>query len=398
MTRRHLLGAVSTGALALAGCVSEPSTPADDGALDAPDDGSGETDRGTEGPVELEHVVLVEQDATLDFDPDETAAGVQELLEASFIEPPTINVYEEIPYASGREYGDHVEAFLGIDSPEPDPDATPREERPDGIVLRTGGRTSADVERTLAHELTHVLQLEEIGDTETMAWLRRDDHQSRRLALAAIEGVAEFVAYEYMDRRRDVGWGEFEDDLDLANYDSLDREMRYVLGPYVHGERYVREVVGQPADTWSLYDALPPTTTHLLDRLDPDESVREPLEVSHDLPDARAQHTGELFVRLALERGREPDRARTAATGWRDDTLLTSPDGMVWVLHYESAAATDALADALKDHVVASDGGDSARATSRIDPVTLEYRLGEPDFVETVEVTVDEGVHVHRPE
>ncbi|MFB6219633.1 MAG: hypothetical protein ABEH77_10760 [Halobacteriaceae archaeon] len=277
-----------------------------------------------------------------------------------------------------------------------------------GIRLYPGDGDPARVEWLLAHEFVHYVQLRRGHDATLRRHLARTT-DARFLARAIVEGVAVYATDAYVARHRpDAG-------PTSAFYERLHADLppgspsRYANLAYVAGHRYVAGRIDDPAAADAVYADPPATSEQLLHGTD-DPPV--PLRVAVATEGWRAVGSdtmGEAFLRVALENGLDPERARRAAAGWGNDSLRVfrpaggGDPGYVWVLRFDDAAdateAERALAASLAARGNRTDGGwrvaGAPAALTRPDDRTLALAAGPAGFVNrTAVASADGGVRV----
>lgn len=245
-----------------------------------------------------------------------------------------------------------------------------------GTILLAPG-SSASTDRTaalLAHEFVHYVQFR----TGRLIALNRrlgtatDD---RFVVRALLEGVAVLATDAYLARYRPAATpnGALYDRI-AAAYPPGSLQ-RYRNLQYVAGQSYLRARYGDPAAAWEVFGAPPNTSEQVLHATgDPPR----PLSVTVRAPGYRPagrDTLGEAFVRTMLANA-DPERARRAAAGWGNDTLVRlRADGTrsyVWALRWDDAGNASEFDDALRSHL-------DARATPdgegwRLDGCRVELR------------------------
>lgn len=252
------------------------------------------------------------------------------------------------------------------------------------VYVRTGGRSAAGVESTLAHELTHVLQSGERVDVE--AWSQLQGNQFETYS-ALVEGgavtVEEAYEAEHMDEQR-LSPGEA-----VASYRNRSAYWQYVLFPYRVGYAYVANHSDSPADLDRVYEDPPRTTEELIHDLEP--GSEPPMNLSTTVQPGGDRYTeatgakGEFFVRVALHTELPWERAARAGTGWGADSLVTveaddETVGYVWATRWDTSEDADEFASAMRDYLDAratpTDGG-----TYRDDADAFRLVRGDDDVV-----------------
>lgn len=207
-------------------------------------------------------------------------------------------------------------------------------------------------ELVLAHELAHVLQYQHGlsplgGPSESVT-----DRQLARVML--VEGNAVLVQQRYADRHLSGGV-----DPTVRN-DSGARagwEADLLSVAYYDGYRYARSADGWAERTERMRAPKPSTTAQLLH---PGRNVSGPGEPvpAPSVPGATVSgrdRVGELVVRFALRtNGRSFPAARSAAAGWRNDSMVYYEDlgatywGTRWANDSEAVEFADAWRDMLE--------------------------------------------------
>ncbi|MFB6143050.1 MAG: hypothetical protein ABEJ30_06875 [Halorientalis sp.] len=261
------------------------------------------------------------------------------------------------------------------------------------VVLHPGDGSSGAVERTLAHEFTHVVQYERgmLPD-----WTPRTT--DRRKTLAALrEGGAVYVADVYAHRY-----------LAVRNNSALVRELRRrspthrsALAPYHFGARYVAARIDDPAALPTVYRSPPRTTEQVIHggtpATHPEGSLSVTLEpTATNWTRAGTDTVGEMTTRTALATELAPDVAARAAAGWGTDRLLTlhreADVGWAWVHRWDAAGEATAAETALRTYASRRDASSRLdfRAV-RVGNRTTALLFGPPALVSGAHVTGEPG-------
>ncbi len=192
-----------------------------------------------------------------------------------------------------------------------------------------------DARRTLAHEITHILQsrFKQPKITtfdQSQAWT------------ALIEGDADFTADTYIKTS-----GPFATAYAYAPIpNSLDRITGF---PYSYGSSFIEALYNKGG--WSLVDSAysrPPRSSKEI--LHPDAYLAENsfIKVAALTPRTGVWNTswtnteGEYFIRIMLENGVPADIAETAATGWNGDNLTLFSRNNTYLVTWRISWETEA--------------------------------------------------------
>ena len=359
MTRSGLVALALAGCLLLAGC----SAPA----------GSGPETTGPLTPVSETAVGPVEVvNGTLPVDENRTFRRVAGLVDAR-PDAPVVYVGSIRPLFGfgNRERSPFFRTFwLGTPNPRAETDRVTVGAATNayGTVYIVPGSPPDDdeVERTLAHEYTHVAQFER-GIYTSLESRAPEEYagttDSRMARRSLVEGAAVYVSSAYAERY--LPDAETEAALLDSVYDDVSAATRYYWGPYRFGYEYVAARADSTAAHWSLYDEPPRTTEQVLHDESPETEPREPFAVTDRLPDAAITERdtkGELVTRTVLSSTLSPDRAADAAAGWAYDRAVTvergRDRGIVWVHRLDDRAEATELRSAFR--ATLADRGDGA--------------------------------------
>lgn len=261
----------------------------------------------------------------------------------------------------------------------------------------TDDSTTADVERTLAHEFTHaiLLQTATAEDTGWENYTLTPDHGAATRSIA--EGVATYTADSYVERYHPDR--QTESEAKRAAYEAADPAVRLFMSHYLAGARYFEQRAGSPANVTRIYERQPWTTEQVLHGHPPDAEPPVPLSPTVDAPagweqDGRTTR-GELFVRVVLETELDRATAAGAAAGWGADAVTTYRDGnrtgYGWVLRWDTAADATEFREAFRtylDRRTAERDDELAFRHERIDDRTIAVYVGPRGFVGNVTASV----------
>jgi hypothetical protein len=271
------------------------------------------------------------------------------------------------------------------------------------VVYPGADPTAGATERLLAHEFVHYVQFAERRPSALAADLP-DTTDGAFVTRAVVEGVAVDTTDAY--RRQHVPDRPPEVALyrDLAERFEPGSRQQYANLAYISGGQYVDARFGDPAAAAAVYRDPPETSERLLH---PNQSGGPaPLAVAAAgdrwRPSGR-DTLGEAFLRVALANGVSQERARRAATGWGNDSLVpfrtAERAGFAWTVRYDDAANASTGVEALRALAAAREAEtDRTLAVRRVDARTVALVAGTDAFVATTTVRAAEGrVAVEAP-
>ena len=398
MDRTRVLGVLALGTLLLlAGCQA-PGTP------ERPEFSPTVTVVNATG-AEQGTTIAVANNETLD--PGLVFAQVRSLLDADVPPPTNVRVLDDLDaMAGGTPLGGEspVRRHLNV-TMRGDLDLGDQE---NGAVNQLGGITIYPGEArdpmattwVLAHELTHYVQVRagHAGTVRERVDLGTTDGQFTYRAM--LEGPAVFSTEAYLDEYAPG------DETTLSLYRRIDDGLpdgsygKYANRQYLLGYEYTRSLVDSPAELAGLYDRSARTSEQVIHGYRPAEAPMAALTVTYEGGDGWAEtgrdRMGEAFLWAALEDRLGTDRARTAAAGWGNDSLLMvypTTEGnasFAWVHRWDDEANASTFAAAGETYldragtaagpVTRLDAGATARL-ERLDERTTLLLVGERAFV-----------------
>ena len=264
----------------------------------------------------------------------------------------------------------------------------------------------------LAHELAHYVQVRSEADDHLRDRIAMDTTDGRFTQRAMMEGPAVYTTEAYLDEYMPSA------NSTLELYNRIDEGLPagsagvYSNRQYLLGYHYVESQVDSPAELDGLYNDSALTSEHLIHGDDPAAEPMATLDVAFDGGSdwtvTGRDRMGEAFVWTALEDRLGTERAREAAAGWGNDSLLTIyPVGeserevsFAWVLRWDDAAnATEFAADS-RAYVerAGTESGDLTRldsgafaAVATPGERTTVLLLGDRSFVDEVTVSATDG-------
>lgn len=353
MDRSRVLAVLALGALLLlAGCQA-PGTPQN--ADFAPEITVVNTTGAEQGTT-----IAVANNETID--PGVVYAQVQNLLGTNAEPPNNVRVIEDVDSMAPNvsTFESPVRQHLNV-TRRGDLDLGDQE---NGAVNALGGITiypgeARNPESTtwvLAHELVHYVQVRNghWGGLADRIGMGTTDGQFTHRAM--MEGPAVYTTERYLDE-----YGH-ENSTTLTLYRTIEDGLppgsagEYANRQYLLGYQYVRSQVDSPEEIEALYNESALTSEHLIHGYAPDEEPMADLAVSYDGGEdwrvTGRDRMGEAFVWSAFEDRLGTERARQAAAGWGNDSLLTTyptDEGnasFAWVIRWDDAANATQFAEA----------------------------------------------------
>jgi hypothetical protein len=347
-----------------------------------------------------DYAIPVKGNGSIPFEVNRTFARTVRSLGTKAGPPPQISLYRSPnPY---RPTVSEPFASLLLDARESSNLTVPRRT---GLVMESAGKSPLELRYTLSHEFTHYVQFQRTEGTAVRHGVfYADDHQTRRIAAAIMEGSASYTALEvtarYADRDR-------EGVLSVVDeYPGASPAGKYAWATYHFGRRYVDQRVDSPAEHWHLYENPPNTTEELIHGLAPGSEPPADLSVGvapTEWSVADRESRGEMFLRVVLAAELPEPRATEGAAGWGNDELLTveTDDGAAyaWAIRWDTPAdATqfrESFGAAMDARADRSGGLWTANGTAidleRVGPETVVVFAGDPAFVTGAEASGGNG-------
>ncbi|WP_121822284.1 hypothetical protein [Halostella salina] len=397
-TRRRLAALALVLSLVLAGCAG------DSGAFRTTEPETGTTTVGTatEPPTRTtttaevtgEYSVPVTGNA-LPVDADRTFARVQSLV-GSDVEPQTVRVREGSTRTGEAEYYSQRPFFrvMGLSEANYSTVGASGVTYSDGEVqITTRDAPPAEVERVLAHEFAHTVQMRTSMTADLDSGVFGNpttDYAMTRRAL--VEGGAVYVTDVYAERfqNRTV----YQSNVVERQYERGPGGNRYLWAPYHFGYRYVADTIDSPAELATVYDNHPETTEQLLHGYAPDEEPVADLVLRDTVEDWYRTDTdtkGELVTRIVLRGELTKERAAAAAAGWGNDRAAVyeqaSGDaaGVAWALRMDDRGEATEAVDAFE--AFADRQTESSFRVERVTARTLVVIGGDGAFVDNARVS-----------
>jgi len=217
------------------------------------------------------------------------------------------------------------------------------------VVRENFDPKGAWAERTLAHEVTHIIQ------GEHFEILEKEKHDEKQAWAALIEGDAELTAGKYMERIESLPASEtavllpagFLASASASNSGDLPF-MRILRFPYDYGEDFVETLFERGG--WELVNkaySSPPVTTEQVMHPEKYFSKEPPVEVDGSSPplppewkQKRSDRFGEHFILVVLGTWIPLEDAAEAAEGWGGDRFTYYEKGerylFVWEISWDS--------------------------------------------------------------
>jgi len=398
--RRRLAALILALTVVLSGCAADSAafqtTHGDNDTNGTP--GTTEPTRTTELNVTEEYSVPVEG-SELPVDADRTFARVQALM-GSDVEPQSVTVREGSSRSSTTSYYTSQSFFriMGLDETNYSTNGASGVTYRDGEVrLTTRDAPDAEIERVLAHEFTHTVQMR-TGMTES---LNRDASVSRStdaslVRRALVEGGAVYVTDVYSERFQSPTV--HQSDVVTAEYEGGPDGNRYLWAPYHFGYRYVAATVDSPNELETAYENHPETTEQLIHNYTAAEEPAADLELTTDDSGnwfrTDSDTKGELVTRIVLRSQLSRAQAAAAASGWGNDRLYVyehssgGTEGIAWALRWDDESEADE-AQAAFEAYAERHGGSSATSVQveRVSSETLVVFAGNEEFVDNAFAT-----------
>jgi hypothetical protein len=394
-TRRRLAALILALTVVLSGCAADSAAfQTTHGENDS--NATSETTvppQTTELNVTEEYSVPVEG-ASLPVDADRTFARVQALV-GTDVEPQSVTVREGSSRSSSASYYTSQSFFriMGLDETNYSTNGASGVTYRNGEVrLTTREASDGEIERVLAHEFTHTLQMRS-GMTES---LNRDSTVTRStdaslVRQALVEGGAVYVTDVYSERFQSPTV--HQSDVVTAEYESGPDGNRYLWAPYHFGYRYVAATVDSPDELETAYENHPETTEQLIHNSTPAEEPAADLELTAgDTGNwfrTDSDTKGELVTRIVLRSHLSRAQAAAAASGWGNDRLYVyehssgGTEGIAWALRWDDASEADEAQAAFEAY--AQQRSESSGTTVQVERVTTETLVvfaGDEQFVD----------------
>lgn len=194
--------------------------------------------------------------------------------------------------------------------------------------------TKLEAETIVVHELTHALHRQH---PELFDWARYETDETPRPYAVSIEGVPQFVAFQYFAAAADDQRAEAERELPIIRDDmvSLVGEVAalHLNFAYGVGPTFVDHVVAERG-TDGLFDLLaePPETTEQIlfpeKYLAGETATPVPVPAVPDGATLRASGTiGAVVLSYVLERVEDPESARRLVANWQGDSYIVFESG-----------------------------------------------------------------------
>ena len=273
-------------------------------------------------------------------------------------------------------------------------------------ILYTEQATPKDIELTLAHEFTHVIQPKDL-DRRLKQQVDQNftgTFDARLAQRSTKEGTAEYVANAYrMQYLEDP-----PSDDECSRWQQMTTAKQHYWTPYCLGSRYVSSQIESPRHLDQVFDRAPTTMEQVIHEYPPSQEPRRSLSVrtvsntsNWDL--TRTDSLGEFYIRTTLRKSIDSNQARRAASGWGNDVLHTyynrSRSGHVWILRWDdSANATEfetIFSTYLSNRFEREDGvwsdSSSSFRVKRVTEDTVAVIAGDPKFVSSSTIVGEKG-------
>ncbi len=228
----------------------------------------------------------------------------------------------------------------------------------------------------LAHELTHALQDQHFGLLKLPLEIKTDDDRAFA-ASALIEGDATLLMSQYM--MANISLSGLRDNLHGAlsqNMRKLQEAPRYLremlVFPYLRGQEFCNALYARGG--WDAVSACyknPPSSTSQILHIDQylAEPHVEPISVQWPAISANGEKPladnvlGEMGTRILLSEWIDPQKAESAADGWRGDRYLVFDhgDALVWKTVWADAQKAREFKEALASARHARDVANGAK-------------------------------------
>jgi len=337
----------------------------------------------------------------LPIDADRTFARVQALVGTN-VEPQPVRVRDGSTRTGEAEYYSQRPFFrvMGLAEANYTTVGASGVTYSDGEVqITTRDASPAEVERVLAHEFAHTVQMRTSMTAELDATGfgdRATDSAMTRRAL--VEGGAVYVTDTYAERfqNRTV----YQSNVVERQYERGPSGNRYLWGPYHFGYRYVADTIDSPAELETVYEDFPRTTEQLLHGYAPDEEPVADLVFRDTVDDWYRTDTdtkGELVTRIVLRGELSKDSAAAAAAGWGNDRVAVyerasgGATGIAWALRMDDRGEATEAVDAFEAY--ADRQTESSFRVERVTARTFVVLAGDGAFVDNARVSA-EGARV----
>ena len=403
VTRRGLAALSLALVLVLAGCAAADSAAFRTTQPDDQND-TATTERPTTTAVEVsEEYSVPVRGGELPVDPNSTFARVQALV-GTDVRPQSVTVIDgssrdtDAGYYADRSFFD----IMGLEETDYSTDGASGVTYADGQVrITTRNASDAEIERVLAHEFTHTVQMRSgmTADLDSVAYTRRTtDYAMTRQAL--VEGGAVYVTDAYAER--------FQSDpvrqssRVAAEYERGPAGNRYLWAPYYFGYQYVSAAIDSPDELSTVYENHPETTEQLLHGETPAAEPPAELELGGDETGewyrTEADTKGELVTRIVLRSELPKGASTTAATGWGNDRVFVyehasrGETALAWALRWDSPDEADEAQAAFETYADRRAGDDDvAFRVERVTPESIAVFAGDDEFVEDARAAGTDG-------
>jgi hypothetical protein len=228
------------------------------------------------------------------------------------------------------------------------------------VVYFAPNVTRDEIRMVLGHEFVHYVQLQ--NDRHSQVARKTDRTTDGTFAFeSVIEGGAVYATDAYLRAFAENGtrntplYRGIIEDAPPGHVTHLD-ELAYLAG-----SRYAGTRIDGPSELADLYGRPPLTSEQVLHDYSPAAEPPVPLRVrtttGANWRQVGRDRMGEAFLRVALSAGVSPDRARSAASGWGNDSLHVyegdpaEPTGYVWVHRWDDAANATVFQDVARDYL-----------------------------------------------
>jgi len=401
-TRRRLAALALVLSLVLAGCATESDafrTTEPETETPGPVTETRQPTRTTTAVDVTEEYAVPVSGEELPVDADLTFARVQALV-GTDVEPQPVTVRSGSARSADASYYERQPFFeiMGLADANFSTAGASGVTYTDGEVqITTREAPPAEVERVLAHEFTHTIQMRTsmTADLDSVGYGERTtDYSMTRRAL--VEGGAVYVTDVYAERfqNRTV----YQSTVVETEYERGPSGNRYLWAPYHFGYRYVDETIDAPAQLETVYEDFPVTTEQVIHGYGPDEEPAADLGLTDETGDwyrTDADTKGELVTRIVLRDELSQDRAAEAAAGWGNDRVHVYEHerrdrrGIAWAIRMDDAAEATEAVEAFEAYAARQSAADYRveRTTER----TLVVFAGDVAFVENAHAAGADG-------
>lgn len=357
---------------------------------------------GTERTVVEEHDDPID-DRTLSVNADAVFTNVLALTGVDARQP-TIQIVNQTSNAGNSVSDFFVGDFGEVLGLRPTTD-TSTTDRPGGYTVKgtvfvlPRNASDPELKRLLAHEFAHVLEYQRDWQSYLYKSDVAADANRRPLSRCLSEGVATYVADEYV-RRYSV---DVRSDMALMHEQYVESTgvRKYFYAPYYFCARYVHSRLGSPKNVTEVYLNPPVTTEQVIHNYTPSEELPENLDVTVDETNTSwnlwtESTKGELFTRVVFANVISEQGASRAAAGWGNDRLLEfHRDGrksFVWILRWDTTNDSEQFARSFERYLEARNvGTDGCLASTCFErrplgPKTSAILVGPRSFLSNVTV------------